>query len=286
MNPLRASRTAGAFIFGLLALSFSAQATPQPTGEVQYVGEWTPGGLIKGTAPVGTRIQVNGQTIEVDSTGAFAFGFERDAKGSVTLRMDYPDGRRESKTIPLTARAYDIQSITGVAAKYVSPSPEAQAQIKADNALIKQARAQRLETAYFMQEFIWPVTGPISGVYGSQRIFNGEPRRPHMGVDVARPTGTPVVAPADGQVTLASDLYYSGLTVFIDHGHFVSTSYLHLSKMTVKPGDFVKQGQKIGEVGATGRVTGPHLHWGLTWKGVRLDPATLVPPMEPVAQAQ
>jgi murein DD-endopeptidase MepM/ murein hydrolase activator NlpD len=128
--------------------------------------------------------------------------------------------------------------------------------------------------------FIWPVTGRISGVYGSQRILNGKPKRPHYGVDIAAPTGTPVKAPADGVVSLVhNDMFYSGGTLIVDHGHGLSTTYMHLHKILVKKGQRVKQGDVIAQVGATGRVTGPHLHWGMNWFDTRLDPSLLVPPM-------
>ena len=128
--------------------------------------------------------------------------------------------------------------------------------------------------------FQWPAIGPISGVYGSQRIYNGTPRSPHYGVDVAVPTGTPVLAPSSGVVTLAEpDLFYSGGTIILDHGFRLSSSFLHLSKVHVAVGQEVKQGELIGEVGATGRATGPHLDWRMSWRNQRIDPQLLAPPM-------
>ena len=160
----------------------------------------------------------------------------------------------------------------------VTPPDSVLARIKDDNWRVAKARKTSSERADFAARFIWPAEGPITGVYGSQRVFNGVPKRPHYGVDVGAPTGTQVIAPAGGKVTLAHpDLYYSGGTIIIDHGLGVNSTFLHLSKLTVEPGEMVKQGQKIGEIGATGRATGPHLDWRINWFSERLDPALLVP---------
>ncbi|MCW9049607.1 MAG: M23 family metallopeptidase, partial [Deltaproteobacteria bacterium] len=146
--------------------------------------------------------------------------------------------------------------------------------------LVAQAREKESTQLHFKESFIWPVIGRISGVYGSQRIFNGEPRRPHFGIDIAAPKGTAVIAPAGGEVSLAHQgMFFSGATLIIDHGHGLSSSFLHLDKILVKPGDIITQGQKIATVGATGRVTGPHLDWRVNWFEQRLDPALLVPDM-------
>ena len=150
--------------------------------------------------------------------------------------------------------------------------------IRQDNVLLGKARKIQTDNANFMQDFIWPAQGPISGVYGSQRVFNGEPKNPHYGLDVAAPVGTPVYAPAGGVVTLwVSDMYYSGGTMIIDHGLGVSSTFLHLSKSHVAEGDTVEQGQLVAEIGATGRVTGAHLDWRINWFSERLDPQLLVP---------
>ena len=168
----------------------------------------------------------------------------------------------------------------------VSPSAEDLERIYKDIALVKTVRKKDDPRTDFTQAFIWPVTGRISGVYGSQRILNGKPKRPHYGVDIAAPTGTPVKAPADGVVTMAhSDMFYSGGTLIVDHGHGISTVYMHLHKILVEAGQRVQQGDVIARVGATGRVTGPHLHWGMNWFETRLDPSLLVPPMPKPAAA-
>jgi murein DD-endopeptidase MepM/ murein hydrolase activator NlpD len=166
----------------------------------------------------------------------------------------------------------------------VNPPAEQLARIRREGALVSGARSERFErgdlVAAVLAGFVWPVQGPISGVYGSQRYYNGEPKRPHYGVDVAVPLGTVVRAPAAGVVTLAEpDLFYSGGTIVLDHGYKLSSSFLHLSKVLVEPGTELQAGDIIGEVGATGRATGPHLDWRMNWRDRRIDPQLLVPPM-------
>ena len=212
--------------------------------------------------------------------GLFVVGFSRDEKTEVALEVQYPSGRIEHHPVTIQARTYTIQRIDGLPKRKVSPSKEDLERIYADIALVKTARKTDDPRTDFTQAFIWPVIGRISGVYGSQRILNGKPRRPHFGVDIAAPTGTPVKAPAGGRVTMAhADMFYSGGTLIVDHGHGISTVYMHLHKILVKQGQTVEQGDIIAQVGATGRVTGPHLHWGMNWFETRLDPSLLVPPM-------
>jgi murein DD-endopeptidase MepM/ murein hydrolase activator NlpD len=174
-------------------------------------------------------------------------------------------------------RNYDIQRIEGVEQKYVEPSQEDLDRIWQDQLDAKKARSLREARDDFRQGFIWPLTGPITGVFGSQRIFNGVPKRPHYGLDIAAPTGTLVKAPAAGKVTLAKDMYYSGWTLFIDHGQGLVSAFLHLSQVLVQAGERVEQGQVIAEVGATGRVTGPHLDWRMHWLNQRVDVELLLP---------
>ena len=169
----------------------------------------------------------------------------------------------------------------------MKPNPAAQARAAKDAKQTRAARGLFSEQLAFMQSFIWPVTGRISGVYGSQRVYNDVPGNPHFGVDIARPTGTVVVAPADGVITLAEpDMFYSGGTVIIDHGYGINSTFLHLSKLYLKVGDKVKQGDNVAEIGATGRVTGPHLDWRLNWFQMRLDPVSIVPSMTSVLAAE
>lgn len=241
-------------------------------------GDLTQGSLIRGTVSGGTEVWLNDQTVKVSKDGYFAIGFGRDAPLNHTLRWQRPNGNGGTKEIILTKRNYDIQQIEGLPSKMVTPPKEVTARIQNDNALVATARKLVDERTDFFANFIWPAEGPISGVYGSQRVLNGVPKRPHYGVDVAGPVGTPIYAPADGIITLwHADMYYSGGTMIIDHGHGVSSTFLHMSKSHVKQGTRVKQGQLVGEIGATGRVTGAHLDWRMNWLKERLDPALLVP---------
>jgi len=207
----------------------------------------------------------------------FVFGFGRDAKSTDTLVVEFKDGERFTKTFEITQRKYKIDRVEGVARKYVSPPESVLSRIRNDGKLVADARAQLSFRLDFTEQAIQPAQGRISGVYGSQRIFNGVPKRPHFGMDIAAPTGTQVVAPLPGKVVLAEpDLYYSGGTLIVDHGLGVTSTYIHLSKLHVKVGDEIQQGQLIAEIGATGRVTGPHLDWRLNWFKRRLDPQLLL----------
>jgi len=173
-----------------------------------------------------------------------------------------------------------VQRIDGLPPAQVNPPPETEARIAHDQVLIVAAHARDTERGDFLQHFQWPASGRVSGIFGSQRILNGTPKAPHYGVDVAVPIGTPVHAPIGGVVSLAeADLYFTGGTLIIDHGHGVSSVLVHLSKLDVKVGDEVQQGEVVAHSGMTGRATGPHLHWGVYWFGQHIDPQTLVPPM-------
>lgn len=247
-------------------LPFTLLDTPQP------------GALVRGVAESKTQVWFGDQALKVSPSGNFVLGVGRDDKDAISLRWK-KDGVEGSASYELPIREYAIQAIDGLPQKMVSPSKEALARIRKDNTEVAIARRGDTDFEYFSQSFIWPAEGPISGVYGSQRVLNGQPKRPHFGVDVAAPTGTPVIAPADGVVTLwVPDMYYSGGTLIIDHGHQVSSTFIHLHTSHVKQGDTVKQGQLIAEIGATGRVTGAHLDWRINWGRVRVDPALLVPP--------
>jgi hypothetical protein len=247
-------------------------------------GEATQGGLMIGRTAPNSEVMLDGKPILVTAEGAFVIGFGRDHGLTAQLEVAVNRGPRERRTLIIMPRIFAIQRIEGVAEKYVSPPPEDMKRIEEERRLIRQARELRTMASDFAAGFIWPVTGPISGVYGSQRVFNGEPRAPHLGVDIAAPRGTPIYAAADGVVALAGpDLFFNGNVMILDHGLGFSTVYAHLSEFAVKQGERVKQGQVIGKVGATGRVTGPHLHWGANWSGVGVDPQLLVGPMPKVA---
>jgi hypothetical protein len=235
------------------------------------------GGLIIGDVGAGAEVSVDGKPVRVQD-GRFCFGFGRDAAKPAEVRIRYAGGREITHMVAPQKRNFVIQRIDGLPEQYVSPPPETLERIKRDAYAVGEARAVDTDHMWFADKFIWPADGPISSIYGSQRILNGQPREPHYGVDVAAPEGSPIVAPVGGIVSLAEELYLSGNTMLLDHGHGVSTSYLHMSRMDVKIGDRVDQGQQIGLVGKTGRVTGPHLCWRLNWFQTRLDVALLSPP--------
>jgi murein DD-endopeptidase MepM/ murein hydrolase activator NlpD len=184
------------------------------------------------------------------------------------------------QTLAIKSRVYDIQRIDGLPPRMVTPPESVLARIKRENAKIHAARMNDRAEPFFEKGWVWPAKGRISGVYGSQRILNGKARRPHFGVDVAAPVGVKVIAPSDGVVVLAeSSLYYTGGTIILDHGHGLTSAFLHMSALAVKAGQRVQQGDLLGAVGATGRATGPHLDWRINWFDRRLDPALLAPPL-------
>lgn len=248
--------------------------------DLELSGSFTQGGLIAGHTEPGTHVELDGKPVRVSPEGGFVFGFGRDAAPTARLEIIYPDGSREVRILEITPRTYEVQRIDGLPPGKVTPPPEVLARIRQEIALVAQVRSRDIARPYFLSGFRWPVIGRISGVYGSQRILNGEPRQPHYGIDIAAPTGTPVEAPADGVVTMVHpDMYFSGGTLIIDHGHGLSSSFLHLEDISVQEGQAVEQGDVIATVGATGRVTGPHLDWRINWFEERLDPALVVPPM-------
>ena len=247
---------------------------------VRLDGPRTQGGLLRGRVPPGSTVEYEGEAVRVSSDGWFLVGFGRDASPEAELVVVFPDGRRERQVLQVKPRKYDIQRIDGLPPSKVTPSEEDLVRIRAEVKMVKKARAVDDPRTDFLSGFRWPIKGRISGVYGSQRILNGEPRRPHFGIDIAAPRGTKVVAPTDGVVTLVHpDMYFSGGTMIIDHGHGLSSAFLHLSRILVEEGERVAQGQVIAEVGSTGRSTGPHLDWRINLFGRRLDPALVVGPM-------
>jgi len=236
-------------------------------------GTFKQGELIVGqTAPNGI-VTLDGKALLVSAEGRFAFGLPYDRKAVAHLDVRFPDGAHESQDLSPVVRQYDIQRISGLPESYVSPPADILERIKRETALFRQARERDIRETWFATGFDWPVPGIISSVYGSQRILNGEPRSPHLGVDIAAPTGTPIHAPAEAIVSVSGDYYLDGGFTILDHGHGVSTNYGHQSKMLVAVGDHVVRGQIIGEVGQTGRATGPNVHWGMNWFQVALDPS-------------
>lgn len=241
---------------------------------LELTGDFTQGGLVFGKAAPGSQVELDGRAIILAEDGRFLLGFARKAAATSVLTLTTPGGETERKTLTIQERSYKVQRIDGLPSRKVTPKPEDIARIKKDNAGIGRVRGQVNRTPYFASGFIWPVKGPISGVFGSQRILNGKPKNPHNGTDIAAPEGTPIVAPADGVVALVhDDMFYTGMTVMLDHGLGLTSVYAHMSDILVKQGDYVKKRTPIGKVGKTGRVTGAHLHWGLTLGRTHLDPA-------------
>jgi murein DD-endopeptidase MepM/ murein hydrolase activator NlpD len=255
-------------------------AAPGAWAETTLNGAFSQGGVVFGQTAPGSTVTIDGRAVRVDADGVFVFGFHRDASARETLVVTAPDGAVERRELEIAARDYKVQRIDGLPATMVTPPKEVLDRIRNDAAQVRAARATDRAVADFRSGFVWPATGIITGVYGSQRILNGKPRQPHYGIDIAAATGTPVVAPADGVITLAAtDHYYTGGTVILDHGHGLSSTFIHLDRVDVAVGDRLEQGQPIGTVGASGRATGPHLDWRINWFDRRLDPAYLVPPM-------
>jgi murein DD-endopeptidase MepM/ murein hydrolase activator NlpD len=261
----------------ILALAAPAAAQDIP---LALDGQTMQGALVIGRTVPGAAVTLDGKPLKVDETGAFVLGFARDAKPEAALAIKAPDGRSLVRTLAVRQRQYRIQRIDGLPKGMVEPDKELMKRLEEEYYLVRRARETDTRQPFWKTGFKWPSLGPITGVYGSQRILNGKPMQPHFGVDVGAPTGAPVRAAAAGTVTLAYDqLYFAGRSVMIDHGMGVSTIYIHLNEIKVKQGDTVAQGQLIGTIGNTGRSTGAHLHWGLNWFHEPLDPATVVGPM-------
>jgi len=261
----------------LVVLAWAGSAL---AGTLILDGPLEQGGLIHGKTEPGARVTLDGRAIRVAPDGAFVFGFGRDAAARAVLDVIYRDGTRAHRDLVIATQHYRIQRINGLPKNQVTPDPETLARIKHDQAAIGATHRIDSDGLDFEAKLRWPVVGPISGFYGSQRILDGEPRAPHLGTDIAVPAGTPVKAPAGGTVTLAApDFVLDGGTIVIDHGYGLSTLYIHLSTIAVHAGQHVAAGQVIGAVGATGRATGPNLHWGVYWYATALDPMLAAGPM-------
>lgn len=254
------------------------QAVSMQNEHFELRGPMVQGSMLVGKTNPGNQVALNGSNLVVSETGYFVFGFTREAESPQTLTVTTPDGDKQSYPLEVASRTFDIQRVDGLPQQTVTPDPEAQERIRRENQQIAEARRVRSDMTYFTGPFIWPAEGRISGVYGSQRILNGEPRTPHWGLDIAAPTGTPVYAPVNGVVVLVhSDMLMSGGTLIVDHGHGVFSNFLHLHAIHVDVGDYIQQGDKIAEIGATGRATGPHLDWRMNWEAMRIDPQLLLP---------
>jgi murein DD-endopeptidase MepM/ murein hydrolase activator NlpD len=264
------------FIAAGLALAASPSWAASSVGKTDRLvikGAMEQGSLALGYAEPRASVTVDGQKVRLSPDGVFAFGFGFDQTKPSIVAVTWSDGRIETQSYAPAPRQYEIQHVNGLPQNTVTPPPEVLARIKQEAESIYLARQRDTAGEDFLSGFDWPAPGIESGVFGSQRIDNGVPMTPHFGVDMAAPTGTPIHAPAAGTVSLSADHYLNGGFTLIDHGQGVSTSYLHQSKRLVKDGDVIKRGQLIGEIGQTGRATGPHLHWAMNWFEVKLDPS-------------
>ncbi|MDH3689946.1 MAG: M23 family metallopeptidase [Gammaproteobacteria bacterium] len=267
------------FCATICVLSLFVSPTLQ-ANKLQLEGNLIQGGLVRGLTDPNASVRFGDRSVRVSTDGVFLIGFGRDAALRTQLVVSYPDGSSDHRIVEIEKRQYNVQKIDGLPPSKVTPSEEDLVRIRTEIELVKKTRQRDDPRTDFLSGFQWPLTGRISGVYGSQRILNGEPRRPHYGVDIAAPTGTVVVAPADGVVSLSHpDMFYSGGTLILDHGHGLSSTFIHLHKALVTEGQKVKQGEPIAEVGATGRATGAHLDWRINLLEQRLDPQILVGPM-------
>jgi murein DD-endopeptidase MepM/ murein hydrolase activator NlpD len=261
------------FIGASLSLAaFPAMAQEMPA-RFSVAGALEQGSLVLGSAPPGSLVSLDGRPLRISADGRFTFGFAPDQTAPSLVTVRYPDGGGDSRSYTPIVRQYEIQRVNGLPQHMVTPPPEVRARIAREAETIFLARLTDSGGTDFLSGFDWPAPGIESGVFGSQRIDNGVPMSPHYGVDMAAPVGTPIRSPADGVISISDDHYLNGGFTLIDHGQGVSTSYLHQSKRLVKAGDTVRRGQRIGLIGATGRATGPHLHWAMNWFQVRLDPS-------------
>tara|TARA_Y100001960_G_scaffold276197_1_gene306209 strand:+ start:774 stop:1565 length:792 start_codon:yes stop_codon:yes gene_type:complete len=255
----------------LIAIIFSTNAVA-----VEFKGKFLQGHFIIGITDPESKIIIDKKEVRVSEDGYFVFGIDRDRKFDVTITKIIDD-KKEKIIKKVLKRKYNIQRIDGLEESKVTPPESVYKRIKAENNRIGEARAINSELRFFKDQFIMPVKGIISGVYGSQRILNGKPRWPHYGIDIAAKKGTEIKSSGTGIVTMAEDdLYYTGGTVIMDHGHGISTIYSHLETVIVSVGDKINQGDIIGTVGSTGRSTGPHLDFRVNWFQTRLDPMSVL----------
>lgn len=255
-------------------------------GAPRIQGRWIQGAAVFGSVAPGSRLRFGEREVSVSADGRFVVGIAFDAGPAAELVVTDPAGAVQRHEYSVEARRYDVQKIGGLPQAMVEPPPEVQQRIEEDQRRVAAARRFDSDIDAFAGGFVWPVSAQVTGVYGSSRILNGVPRQPHFGIDLAAPEGAPVRAAAGGVVRLAArDLYYTGGTIILDHGHGLSTTYLHLSKLDVGEGQNVSRGAVIGRVGHTGRATGPHLCWRANWFDVRLDASLLMQP-EPAKKGE
>jgi len=254
----------------ILLVSTSAQA-------LTLCGKLSQGEILSAYAPGAVKVELNGKKYQVTGDGKFIFAFSRDETPKQELTVTYSDGRTQTYPLTVAATEWDIQNLKGVQPRKVTPTSQDQKAINKERVNVRKALAEKTDNLFWQKKFIRPLKGRTSGHFGGQRIMNGKKMNPHQGTDIACPIGTPVKAAADGIVVLSGGPYfYSGNMVILEHGHNLTTIYAHLNKVNVKPGDKVKQGQIIAHSGKTGRVTGPHLHWGASLNGVRFRPDSLL----------
>ena len=255
----------------ILAIIFSTNVYA-----VEFKGKFFQGHFIIGQTQPGSKIIIGKKEIKVSKKGYFVFGIDRDRKFDILI-TNISDGKKEKIIKKVFKRKYKIQKIDGLPEDKVTPPEEVYKRIKKENNAIGQARAINSNLNYFKNKFIMPLDGIITGVYGSQRILNGKPKWPHYGIDIAAKQGTHIKSSGNGIVTMAEDdLYYTGGTIIMDHGHGISTIYSHLENVLVSVGDKINQGDIIGSVGSTGRSTGPHLDFRINWFQTRLDPMSVL----------
>ncbi|MDB2478237.1 M23 family metallopeptidase [Alphaproteobacteria bacterium] len=243
---------------------------------INLEGDFIQGGLVKGQTNKNITIKFKDKILRKTSNGEFVIGFGRDHPANAYLTLEI-NNKLITKSFKIKKRIYKTQKINGLRKKMVTPPKSFYERIIRENKSIKEVRNLNSNVDFVFQKFSWPTKGVISGVFGSQRILNGKPKRPHYGIDIAAKKGATVVAPTESIVRMAEkDLYYTGDTIMLDHGHGLTSVYSHLSSINVKVGDKILKNQKIGEVGSTGRSTGPHLDWRVNWFDQRLDPLLLL----------
>ena len=243
---------------------------------IDFEGKFMQGHFIIGKTEIKSKIFIDKKEVKVSQDGFFVFGIDRDRKFDLVVTKIL-NGNQKKIIKKIYKRKYQIQRIDGLDEKKVTPPEEVYNRIKEENNRIGKARAINSDLEFFKNQFIMPIKGIVTGVYGSQRVLNGKPKWPHYGIDIAAEKGTKIKSSGSGIVTMAEDdLYYTGGTIIMDHGHGISTIYSHLEKVMVNVGDEIKQGEIIGTVGSTGRSTGPHLDFRVNWFQTRLDPMTIL----------
>lgn len=248
-------------------------STCATTSRVELSGSLEQGSLIVGRASPGAQVRFDQQSLHVSRSGTFACGLEWNRTLAATIVVRFSDGTSETRRIIPSVRRYAVENVNGLPPETVTPPPDAWERIRRESTTIFEARHRDSDLDWFADPFDWPAPGRVSGVFGSGRVDNGNTMSPHMGVDMANAEGTPIRAPANATVSISDDYYLDGGFILLDHGHGVSTCYLHQSQRFVQAGDIVRRGQVIGLMGRTGRATGPHLHWAMNWFQVKLDPS-------------